>query len=987
MPFILAAIPFVAEAVAAVTAAWVAIGIVGQVVILAGIGIAAGYLVQALTPKPAADNNVTPAGVKFEREYGANISRQVACGLVGIAGHDTYVNTYAASNKNIQQVYTISDYYTTALVNVAINGAYVTLGPPDPGGVGFPVTSGDFANLIYIRLVDGRQTSADSWLLANANPSTRWTSNDVGLGISAIIVTMAYDQEKNNSFPDFFFVFQGAPLYDIRKDTTAGGSGAHRWGNVATYEYSANPAVIEYNYRRGLSVNGDLFCGMAMPAADLPIDKWAAAMNICDEINVSDGLPRYQCSVLLDCMTTHSNNLQAISLSCGSMQIDGLDGSWPLIGTNQTVAMTFTDDDLVSTADVKYTQLRSMGELVNSVAGNFPDPNQLWSMVGYQPQIASAFLTIDRRTRDLNIDFPQVPVARQANQLAWIYLYENRYEAKAEIVLRPRFRVLEAGDWVNWNSARYGLKTYIVVGRSLLSLDADQPRNVVLSLQQRDPSIYAGVTPTPIVAPDRNAGPVYSTEVANFALVAVSVVGASGRAQPAIRVSWDTNADVTVVSVELIYYPTAQPSALISKTVPATRSVSVLADGIVSNTNYTVQAKIITDPVRTTAFNAGATVTTLNITIGYVDFDAAIQYNLTTLQDLYSDKISNLENMLSSLIADADARNWLDKKIIRDELSSRSDNALATIETVRIVATDATTAFASLSTTVSAQLGNMAASVNVTANAVATLDGYAGAQYAVTLDVNGYAVGFNFVNGGGGISSFTITTAKFQIAAPGVTGGAAVPIFTVGNVAGSPKIGIRADMFIDGVLTAQMIQANTITAAQIAAGTITATEIAATTITAAKIATGTITSASGVIGALSVQALSIGDNAATVPAVRSDAGAVGTTSLVVVSTVTLSIDTTGLSGKTISILAAWSGSMSYTGSGGAANATLFIDGVSIQGISTSNSQDWFLALSGSATFTGTGGVVSKTIEIWYSSGSTGNPTLSNRTLWATAAKR
>jgi hypothetical protein len=125
----------------------------------------------------------------------------------------------------------------------------------------------------------------------------------------------------------------------------------------------------------------------------------------------------------------------------------------------------------------------------------------------------------------------------------------------------------------------------------------------------------------------------------------------------------------------------------------------------------------------------------------------------------------------------------------------------------------------------------------------------------VTLDVNGYASGFNLVNGGPGFSTFTIKADKFQIQLPGYNGSAPVPVFTTGTLSGSAAIGISANVFLDGTLTARAI----------AAGTITTVEIAANTITAGDIATGTITSASGAIGALSVQSLSIAGGVVSVP--------------------------------------------------------------------------------------------------------------------------
>lgn len=877
MPFIIPAIAAAVETAAVVGSFITSLGVIGQGIIAAGIGIASTFLVSALSPKPVADT--TQGGVNFERQYGSDVPRQVACGLVGIAGHDTYVNTFNPSNRTLQQIYTLSDYYATALTRVAIGGVWVIIGPDIGDGKGhqlMPTTAEQtWSGSIWVKFFDGRQTVADGFLTTFANPAGRWTTASIGIGIAAVSVLVEYDKDHNNSFPDFFFEFKGAPIYDWRKDSTNGGSGTHRWNDFTTHEYTTNPILIERHYRRGFIVNGDPFCGMDMQESELPVTKWTVAANICDEIDVDDGLPRYQVSIILDCMQPHTSNLQSLSLSCGSMQIDSVDGSWPLVGTDQPIVATFTDDDIIDISDVEFQRYKSMGELVNSVAGNYPEPDQIWSMIGYNEQIATAFLTLDRRTRDLSMDFPMVPVARQAAQLAFIYLYENRFEATATITLRPYFQKLEEGDWVNWNSTDYGLLTFIITNKSLRSLESDGPRNVVLQLQQRDGSIYNGITPIPIVFPTTNAGPVYLAEVQSFGLAQASLQGSDGRAIPAIRASWTPTipVDVTVTDVQLIYYPTAQPTQILTKTVKADVSVAYL-DSVVSNTDYTVQAKIITNPSRVTVFNAGLTIHTLNITQIYSDLATEIQYQISTVNDLFSDKLSFLEALFTTVLSNKEIRDWKQINDLRTQVSSQTGNALSQISTLSQTMTSADAALAKQITTINSQLNDNVSSVQITASTfnsllqsyaaykvdvsaafngssstasfgvttVSTLNGYAGAQFAITLDVNGYGVGFNLINGGGGIAAAVFTVPKFQIASPGVGGGAAVPIFTVGNVGGVPKIGMRADVFIDGTINAQnAVIAGTITGTLIQAAAINTLQLSINSVDITKIIAGAAT--------------------------------------------------------------------------------------------------------------------------------------------------
>ncbi|OWK26578.1 hypothetical protein AJ87_05850 [Rhizobium yanglingense] len=254
---------FLAPVFGAIGTFFGSIGIIGKAII----GIGLNLLVGKLTEKKSAKKQ--PGGVEFEREYGENVSRKVACGLVGIAGHDCYVNTYGSSNKNLDQIYRFADFPCDGLSKIWAGGKLLTLTVTSSDAVKtvYSVTSGDYAGRMSFTFYSGTQTAADAGLVASSNPTGRWTANHIGTGICYLIARLTYDQEKLNQFPDFFFELRGARLYDPRKDSTVGGSGAQRWDNYTTYEFSENPIVQEYNYRRGFSINDDMFCGMGMDAA------------------------------------------------------------------------------------------------------------------------------------------------------------------------------------------------------------------------------------------------------------------------------------------------------------------------------------------------------------------------------------------------------------------------------------------------------------------------------------------------------------------------------------------------------------------------------------------------------------------------------------------------------------------------------------------------------------------------------------------------
>ena len=307
-------VPAIIGAVTAVGSFITSLGVFGEVLISIGLSVAA----RALRKKP----KQPPGGTSLTLEYGADRPRKVAGGLVGTAGAAVYDNTYGEANKYWQRVFRLADYPVDGLSRVAIGGQWVELAEEETGTLGRAVITGEAAGYVWIKFYDGRQTTADPGLVANARPASRWTSRAVGTGVCYAVVTALYDRQNFTSAPRMFFELRGSRLYDWRKDETAGGSGNHRWNDPSTWSFTENPVVIEYNYRRGLSVSGDDFCGMFMPAGDLPLDKWTLAANICDED--AGGEPRYRASILIDSGDDHGDVIEALSQATGAMGVPGM---------------------------------------------------------------------------------------------------------------------------------------------------------------------------------------------------------------------------------------------------------------------------------------------------------------------------------------------------------------------------------------------------------------------------------------------------------------------------------------------------------------------------------------------------------------------------------------------------------------------------------------------------------------------------------------
>lgn len=645
MPFISGIVAAVGAIGSAIGGAIAGLGLIGKAVI----GIGFQLVAKKIQQNAAKKNQKSVTGTSFERDYGENVSRKVACGLVGIAGHDCFVNTYDKSNKRLEQVFAFSDYPCDGLSRIWAGGTLLQLSvmSSDAFSVTYNVVNhADFAGRMLFVFYNGTQTSADAGLVTNANPTGRWTVDHVGHGMCYLVARLTYDQEKLAQFPDFFFEIRGARLYDPRKDSTVGGAGGHRWGNYATHEFSSNPIVMDYNYRRGFAWGADslgrpeIFLGMEMDTSDLPIDKYAVAANICDEI--VGGEIRYRCAIMLDAGADHGDNIDALMTSCAGMVIDSVDGSWPLIGTEQPIVATFTDDDLVIAENVRFQRRRSMAELVNSVGGTYPEPANMWSPAGYDTQTNVSQVALDRRTRDMQVNFETVPSKRQANQLASIYYNENRYEATADVTLRPFFQDIRVGDWVRWNSARYGNRIYIVQSRFIRALTSDGPRNVALSLQERSGDIYAGAGTIAPTVPMNPGEPVYLNELQDWVVIPVLSVAQDGRTYPAFRMSWSPIDDVTVEGVQFSWWPENEPTNVFYRTVPKDATFVLIQEGIVGRRKYVFQHKLIA-PTRTT--NLSATITQTSLDGGNGDLEVYLGNLQKEVLDVFEKLFAGLDDV------------------------------------------------------------------------------------------------------------------------------------------------------------------------------------------------------------------------------------------------------------------------------------------------------------------------------------------------------
>jgi hypothetical protein len=716
-------------------------------------------------------------------------------------------------------------------------------------------------------------------------------------------------------------------------------------------------------------------------AARLPAANWNAQIAKCRALIASStgSEPSYRSGGQVNVDTQPANAIEAILTACQG-RLSEIGGFYKIhLGTPDSAAFSFTDADLLSSEQQTFRPFFSLADSVNGIQGTYPDPSQGWNSATAPPLYRTDLEVRDGNRRLMaSPQFDFVPYPEQVQRLQKSGIEESQRARTHVLPLPPAYWVVEPGDVGTWSSFRNGYTNKLfrvdhVVDRANLDM--------VLAVTEVDPADYSwdhtvdytGVSTGVTVIPRPQPQGVIDWYAEGTVLYDADGLGRHA----AIRIAWDGTLD-GVVGVQYEVRLSADLSSVTrGRTDQLAAGALIISQGIIEQTAYQVRGQYLPSSPRDMLWSDWLDVVTPALPA--VDIPAWIAVQVTTVMDYLNDRLEEIHQRLSTVTGTSNQRNWLDLKDVRSQLSSRSDAAFAEIARVETVSTSNDSAMASDIETLTTTVGDNSAAITVNATAIATLDSYAAAQYSVTLDVNHYATGFELINGGQGVSATIFTTDKFLVAAPGTAGGLPTPIFTVANVNGSAKVAIRGDMYVDG----------TIAGSAIISGSITATQIAANSITADRLVTGTITSDSGKIGALSVKSLSLGDASVVVPVAETRGDAIGSTAgaYTPVSSVNMSIDTTGLAGKVISIIAGWTGQMGYSGSGANPAAQLVIDGAVIQTVQVTNSQDSGLTLTGSRAFSAGGGVENHSIVLQYASGPTGGPQLLARTLWAMAGKR
>lgn len=579
------------------------LGALGTFFLRAAIGIGISLLGQALAGKPKKQG----FSVQGKIQSGEDTPRSIIMGFGATAGSLVYANSWGTSgdtpNAYFTQVICVSDKPLNGIWAVWVNNEKVTLLVDDiDEDKGIPVEeyrkSGK--HHLWIKFYDGTQTAADDFLVNTVSSTDRpYSSSRVGHGCAYIVATSLVDDELWTGFPAFKFEFLGINLYDVSKDTTAGGDGDQRIDNPATWGGDGDflPAVQIYNLLMGIDYDGQWLYGLQnLPIARLPPATWIEMIDKCRlEIEGPSGMEtQYKSGGEIQVGAPLADAIESLLSACQG-RLSEFGGLYEIFlgAPPETGTFAITDDDILSTEEQTFTPFFGLDSTINGVAAKYPSPGDGWVLKVAPPLYRPDLEVADGNRRlmaDVSLDL--VPFPFQVQRLQKSALEEARRFRRHTIALPPEYWAYAVPNaFFLWSSTRNGYIT------KLFRVDGCIDRNdlsVIVDVTEVDPADYDFDLYIDYIPPIDNP-PVVSypppQHIVDWSATGEIIEGDDGSLIPSIKLNWDgTQLDVDLVMWEVRKKSTGEVFHQ-GNTSNVEAGTTWITQSLVRNTEYEVRGR------------------------------------------------------------------------------------------------------------------------------------------------------------------------------------------------------------------------------------------------------------------------------------------------------------------------------------------------------------------------------------------------------------
>lgn len=472
---LLGAVALVGKAITAISAS----GWLGGLVVGIGKSLAMGLLQQAIGKLTSKKQKAEPVGVVLETQMGDDQPLSFVVGLRATAGKRKYWGTWGSEGKT-PNAYYVDVLEVGALPSYAgergLAGLWVgeTVGTvlwdqPHPDGRGFPITEFRKGGVDYAwaKYLDGTQTVADPYLRAKfgAHPERPFLATMIGRGKQVLIITCRLNNDLfSGGAPSILAVPPPLKMYDLRRDSTAGGDGPHRWSDPTSWSASYNNAVIIYNIARGITgLDGQwVYGGQNVTSFRLPSSSWMAAMNECDR--VIDGRPQFRAGAEISVADEPLSVIEQLRLGCNGRFAFSGSTLELIVGAPGAAVFAFTDEMTIVSDDAELDPWPSLSDTHNTITASYPDPASRWASKDAPEYSVEAYVTEDGRFLSHPVQFRATPYPEQVQALRKTIIEDGRRFRIHEFTLGPIARLLKVGNVVSWTSGRnaYTNKLFII---------------------------------------------------------------------------------------------------------------------------------------------------------------------------------------------------------------------------------------------------------------------------------------------------------------------------------------------------------------------------------------------------------------------------------------------------------------------------------------------------------------------------------------------
>lgn len=451
--------PFLAPVVGAIFAG----GWVTQLVVGVGLSIVSTLLSNALKPKPPERQAPRDPGVSLTMQIGGNNPLSFIVGLSATAGHRVYSGSWGNDGETPNAFFVDVLELANAPLD-GMNGVFVEKergtilwDEPHPD-FGYPIAEGRKGGKdhLWVKFHRGDQTTPDAYLRSKfgSHPSRPYGADMVGYGTAFAVVTTRYNRENwNGRPPSMLFEVRGLRCYDMRKDSTVGGTGSHRRTDPTTWEWSENPYVIAYNAAfMGVYVGTEWLWGLqGLSTLRLPQSAWIAAMNESDRTLAAWGdQKQFTIGAEITVDMQPASVLDEIAKASLGRFIESAGSYKPRCGLPGASVWSFGDGELLITDPRTVTPFPGLEATHNAVEISYSEPGEAWGTKA-APEASDAGMIAADGNRKLPVGLTLGMVSRneQAQRLAYSYLHDGRRFRTFRASFHPLSWMLEPGDVID----------------------------------------------------------------------------------------------------------------------------------------------------------------------------------------------------------------------------------------------------------------------------------------------------------------------------------------------------------------------------------------------------------------------------------------------------------------------------------------------------------------------------------------------------------